>query len=293
MVVVNRHSRRSDKELGALHDALERRGLRIAAFHPVANNRIATKLVKRAVKAEAPAVLVGGGDGTLTHAVNALAHSRTTLGVLPMGTGNSFAQSLGLPPADLEAAVDAVAQGHTATIDLGIVNGTYFANFATIGLSSVIADATEHRWKAIFGKVAYAVGAIVPLLRHRGFRAKIRYDDGKITVHTQDIVIASGRYFGHTPVTPESSLVSGKLGLYTSDDPTHLGALITYMAFGRGDQTKLASAHVINAEHIEIHTDIKQRISIDGSDLEKTPAKFRIAPRALRVFVPPSGVARG
>lgn len=293
MVVVNRHSRRADKALGALHDALRARGLHVAAFHPVPNNRVATKIVRRAAKAGAEAVLVGGGDGTLTHAVNALAHSRTVLGVLPLGTGNSFAQSLGFPAGDLDAALDAVAHGRVTEIDLGVVNGTYFANFATIGLSSAIADATQHRWKAIFGKIAYGVAAVVPLLRHRGFRAKIRYDEGKLTVHTQDIVIANGRYFGESPVTPDASLVSGHLALCTVDDPSHLGALITYAAYGLADQTKLAGAHVINAKKIAIRTNIRQQISVDGSILEKTPARFHVAPRALRVYVPAGGVARG
>ena len=290
VVVVNRHSRGADRAVAGLYDKLKARGLSVASFHPVGNNRDAERLVRRAAKDGAHSVLVGGGDGTMTHAVNALAHRRTILGVLPLGTGNSFAQSLGLPTHDLDAAIDTIAGGHVATVDLGSVNGTYFANFATIGLSSEIAGRTPHGWKGVLGVGAYALAAVVPLLRHRGFRAKIRWDGGRLTLRTQDIIIASGRFFGTTPLTPEASLVSGKLSLFTTEDATTFGALKTYLAIGLDHQVSLSDAHIVNAEEITVRTNAKQWISVDGSLLERTPACFRVARGALRVFVPPSGV---
>lgn len=291
-MVINRHSRGADRVLAGLYDKLHARGLSIASFHPVADNREAERLVRRAAKDGAPCVLVGGGDGTMTHAVNALTHRQTILGVLPMGTGNSFAQSLGLSPHDLDAALDTIAAGHVATVDVGVVNGTYFANFATIGLSSEIAGRTPHTWKGVFGVAAYALAAAVPLLRHRGFRAKIRWDGGRLAIRTQDIIVASGRFFGKTPLTPEASLMSGKLSLFTTEDASTLGALRTYLAIGINHQTTLSDAHVVNAEAIDVRTNAKQWISIDGSLLERTPARFRVAHAALRVFIPRSGVPR-
>jgi YegS/Rv2252/BmrU family lipid kinase len=237
--------------------------------------------------------VLAGGDGTMTRAVDALAHGATVLGVVPAGTGNSFAQSLGIPPHDLDAALDVIAGGRVATIDLGVVNDTYFANFATVGISSRIADATQHRWKALFGLAGYAIGAVRPLLRHRGFEATLRWKGGKLRLRTQDIIVANGRYFGFTPVSEEASLVSGRLTLYTTDDASTLGALRTYLAFGLDAQTKLPGAHVVNAERIVVRAHPKQGINVDGAPLGKTPARFAVARRALRVFVPSGGVPRG
>jgi len=271
---------------------LRKHGLPVAEFHVAPNHEAVRRLVKRAAKGGAQAILVGGGDGTMAHAVDALAHRGATLGVLPLGTGNSFAQSIGLDAHDLDAAVAAVALGHVERIDLGRVNGTYFANFATIGLSSEIAGATPTSVKSWSGPIAYALAAVRPLLTHAAFRARIRWKGGRLDLRTQDIIIANGRFFGSNPVTPDATIVDGRLSLFTTDDPSRIGALRTYVAFGMHDQTKLRHAHVINAAKFEIRTRAKQTISIDGSLLEKTPARLRVAPRALRVFVPEHGVAR-
>jgi diacylglycerol kinase (ATP) len=243
-------------------------------------------LVKRAAKAGVETVIVGGGDGTMAHAVDVLAHRETVLGVVPLGTGNSFAQTLAIPRGDVDAAIAVIAAGKIASVDLGRVNGTHFANFATIGLSTEIAGATSTSVKGWLGPVAYAIAAVKPILTHRAFRARIRWRTGELVLRTQDIIIANGRYFGSTPVTPDASITDERLNLFTTDDPSRIGALRTYLAIGMHDQTKLPDAHVITATRFTIRTKPRQMIAIDGSLLEKTPARFRVVPRALRVFVP-------
>jgi len=293
VVVVNRHSRRTDHQIDALGVALAAHGLRVSAFHAEAKESGCRKLIRRAVKAGAPAILVGGGDGTMTHAVNELAHCESIMGVLPFGTGNSFAQSLGIPRDDIAAAVAVIALGHIAQVDLGRVNGTYFANFATIGLSSVIAGGTPRLLKRITGPIAYALAGIGPMLTHRAFRARIRWKGGRLDVNTQDIIVANGRFYGHTPVAPEATLDDGRLHLFTTDNGSALGAARTYIAIGRGLHARLPDAHVVTARSFDIRTRKRQPIAIDGSPLEKTPAHFSIARNALRVFVPKTGVAHG
>ena len=141
------------------------------AFHVAAKGKACRQIVRRAVKAGAPEILVGGGDGTMTHAVDALAHRETTLGVIPFGSGNSFAQSLGIPPGDLDGGGRGDrARARSQQVDLGVVNGTHFANFATIGISSVISDGTPRALKKLFGGVAYGLASIRPMLTHRAFR---------------------------------------------------------------------------------------------------------------------------
>jgi diacylglycerol kinase (ATP) len=293
VVVVNRHSRHTDGELQHLHDALRRHGLRVVAFHVDPKQSACRKHIKRAVKAGTPEIVVGGGDGTMTHAVDLLAHHESVMGVLPFGTGNSFAQSLGIPLNDLEAAVAVIARGHVQLVDLGVVNGTHFANFATIGLSSVIAGETPRLLKKITGGIAYGLASIGPMLTHRAFDARITWKGGRLDVRTQDIIVANGRFYGDTPVTPDATIVDGRLHLFTTDNASALAAARTYIALGRGVQARLPDAHVVTATAFSVKTRKRQTIAIDGSPLEKTPAKFRVAPAALRVFVPETGVAHG
>ena len=290
---MNRHSRRTDRQLDALQAALDAHGLRVAAFHTETSESGCRKLIRRAAKAGAPEILVGGGDGTMTHAVNELAHRESIMGVLPFGTGNSFAQSLGIPRDDIAAAVAVIANGHAEHVDLGCVNGTYFANFATIGLSSVIAGGTPRLLKKIVGPVAYALSGILPMLTHRAFRARIRWKGGRLDVRTQDVIVANGRFYGHTPVAPEATLDDGRLHLFTTNNSSSLGAARTYLAIGRGQHARLPDAHVVTARSFRIRTRTRQPIAIDGSPLEKTPGRFSVARNALHVFVPEAGVAHG
>jgi YegS/Rv2252/BmrU family lipid kinase len=291
VVVVNRRSRRAGAELARLRKALAAHALRVAEFHVSPDAAACRRAIKCAVKAGAPEILVGGGDGTMTHAVALLAFRRCVLGVIPLGTGNSFAQTLGIATNDVEAAVATIARGHIARVDLGIVNGTYFANFATIGLSSRIGAATSTGWKRVFGNLAYVLAGIPVLLRDRTFDATIRWRGGKLALPTTDIVVANGRYFGPAPLSADSTIEDDRLTLFTTARESRLGSVGTYLALGRGTQLHLRDAHLVRARRFRIRTRKRQPISIDGSLLEKTPARFGIAPGALRVFVPAHGVA--
>jgi diacylglycerol kinase (ATP) len=293
VVIVNRHSRRTDSAIEHAREAFAASGLRIAALHVEDDEVGCRRRLKRAVKDGAPEIVVGGGDGTMTHAVDLLAHRDSVLGLLPLGTGNSFAQSLGIPVDDMDAAIAVIARGHVERVDLGVVNGTHFANFATIGLSSEIANATPRLLKKFTGAMAYALAGIRPMLTHRAFRARIRWKGGRLDVRTQDIIVANGRFFGNTPIAPDATIIDGRLHLFTADGASALSALRTYIALGRGLQARLPDAHVVTAREFTIRARRRQPIAIDGSLLERTPARFAVARRALRVFVPETGVAHG
>jgi YegS/Rv2252/BmrU family lipid kinase len=183
------------------------------------------RAVRRAIRAGHRLIVVAGGDGTMTSAVAQLAKSKAVLGVLPLGTGNSFALSLGIP--DVETAVEAIAGGREASVDLGCVNGTYFANFATIGLSSAIAAATPNRLKKILGPLAYVLAGIVPGLRSRPFRCRVGNGKQQLEFRTYQVIVANGRFFGHTPLTPDASLVSRHLTFFSTSDATIVDAAKT------------------------------------------------------------------
>ncbi len=264
---------------------LEARGIDVDAFVVAKDEAVLRKTLKKFRKSGVTLAIVGGGDGAMTVAADVLAHTKCALGVLPLGTGNSFALTLGIDDA-LEKAIDVIAAQRIVEIDLGTVNGTHFANFATIGLSAEIADRAPHALKKLIGRAAYAVGGIGSFFTHKPFRARIRYDIGKSELRTQQIVIASGRFFGHQPVTPDASIVDRRLSFFTTTGVSHLEVARMYVAFGLGLQTRLPDAVAFSSKEIVVKTKPKQLVSIDGQTLGKTPARFGVAPRALRVCVP-------
>ena len=132
------------------------------------------------------AVVAVGGDGTIHDAVNALAGTETRLGAVPLGTGNDFAQAVGLPRR-LRAAVAALARGRVRTLDVGVARWTdargahrrVFANAVGIGLDAAAAAAAG-RSKWLGGRTAYAAAVFKTLWAWRapGAGVEVRVSDG-------------------------------------------------------------------------------------------------------------------
>ena len=286
VVVGNLHSRMTASRFAEAIELLQRHGVHVAASHTVQRGEDMLARVKGAIADGRRYVLVAGGDGSMTSVVGAFAHTDSVLGVLPLGTGNSFAQTLGIAPPTLENAVDAIVNGTVARVDLGIVNGRHFANFATIGLSSTIARATSNISKKLLGPLAYAVAGVGPLLRSSSFDAHVRWGHNDVRVRTHQIIIANGRFFGFTPILPDATIVDGELALFTTSGCSRWEIANMFIAFYRHRQTTLADAEYFSAPEITVTTSPKQCLDIDGEAFGETPAKFSVDARALRVLVP-------
>lgn len=284
IVIAQSHSRDGEKLIEQAGGALRERGVSVEASHLETGHKAISKRIRQAVKSGAPIVVLIGGDGTQRIGVAEIAHSKTALGVVPGGTGNSFAASLGIHNAD--DAYDAIGHGRVERVDVGVVNGERFANFATIGLASVIGDHTPRWLKHFIGPIAYGLSAAKPLMRHRPFAASVKWSKNRLTIRTQQIIVANGRMFGHTPITPESTLTDGMLTFYATESTNPFDVMQTYAAFLTGAQTKMPEAHYFRAKKLTIKTSRKALISVDGSPLCKTPAKFSVERNALAVFVP-------
>lgn len=274
-----------------LHEELPKRGVQVVEAHVVRKHKDLQKRVRQAVKSGKELIVVIGGDGTQTAAVAELAHTDSVLAVVPAGTGNSFALSLGIRP-DFEQVIDVIAAGKELRVDLGVVNGTYFANFATIGLPAAAANVTPTLLKRMVGPLAYGLSAIVPLLRRGAFAMHVRWPGNNLRIMSHQAFVSSGRYYGWQPLLPTASVRSGELAFFTAATRTAIDAAAVNAALVRGEQTGLDNAHYFSAKWLTIHTKPRQPINIDGHALGKTPARFCVAQKALRVLVPTDFEAR-
>src|SRR5581483_6186931 len=130
-----------------------------------------------------PVIVAAGGDGTLNAVASALVGTDIALGVLPMGTLNHFAKDLKIP-LDVAHAARAIAEGHTKTVDVGVVNGRIFVNNSSLGLYPHIVRARElKQHRPGWGKWTALVWATWLVLRRSPFlrlrlcleRAESRY----------------------------------------------------------------------------------------------------------------------
>ena len=173
VLVVNAQSRRGRALFRAAVAKLREAGIELTARHAVRKPRLLAPTVQEAVRSGAPMVIVGGGDGSLSCAVDELVDRDCVFALLPLGTANSFARTLGIP-LDLDGAVRTIVTGRRRRIDLGMINDDYFANCAAMGLSPMIGEGIPHKLKRYLGRGGYLVWAIWCLIRFHAFRLTVR-----------------------------------------------------------------------------------------------------------------------
>ena len=284
-IVCRLSSRRGLEYCRRLSDELPKRGIKIDEVHVVARRKQLRARIRQAAASGARIVVVVGGDGTQAAAAGELAHTQTALAAVPAGTGNSFAFGIGIR--DFEKAVEAIANGRQIRIDVGVVNGTCFANFATIGITADAANRTPSGLKKIAGPIAYGLAALSALFRDKPFELRVKWKGGRLRMVTHQALIASGRYFGWAPVIPDASVHSGELAFFAAAGGRISDVVETNAALLVAEHTSLARAHYFSARKIRIRTKPKQPLNIDGHAYGRTPATFTVMQGALRVLVPP------
>ncbi|OGW36210.1 MAG: hypothetical protein A2010_13905 [Nitrospirae bacterium GWD2_57_9] len=216
-----------------------------------------------------------------------LAYQEVVLGRLPLGTANSFARTLGIPLA-LAGACDVNAYGKVADIELGRVNGDYFANMASIGFSADVARSTPRWLKRLIGPFAYTVIGIANFLFARKFRCDLALDGARETVLTHLVIIANGSFFGVADLSPEARIDDRHLFILTMNMMSRWQLLLFWIMFILRKHRNLAEVKSFTTRQITIETDPPRYIDIDGEARTiRTPATISLAPEALKVMVPP------
>ena len=231
-------------------------------------------------------VIVGGGDGTLNGVLQGLVGAKLPLGLLPLGTANDLAKTLGIPT-DLTAACEVIAGGHTRRIDVGRVNDAYFFNEASVGLSVALCRALTREAKARFGVLALLYNAVVLLLKMRRFRARVRMDDAKeFDVRTVQLTLGNSRNFGGFIASDDAKIDDRLLDLYSVGFEERWSYFDAFRALVQRRYDEARSVHTLHGKRFEVTTKRPKHIEADGEIVTSTPAVFQVVPRAIAVYVP-------
>jgi YegS/Rv2252/BmrU family lipid kinase len=285
VLIVNAHSRKGRDLFRESSAKLEMAGVRLIAAHALKNPRTLPETVRKAVNDGAPMVIIGGGDGSLSSAVDDVVDRDCVFALLPLGTANSFARTLGIP-LTLDGAIDTIASGKRRRVDLGIINGDYFANAAALGLSPMIGSTVPHKLKRYLGVFGYLIWATWCLVRFRPFRLSV--DDGKEkrTVWTTEVRIFNGRFHGGVELADEAEVDSGEIVVQAVIGRSMLKLIWDWFAKYFKLPARQAMSEEFRGERLLIDTRPRQRISVDGEVVAKTPATVEVAHKAIDVVVP-------
>lgn len=133
---------------------------------------------------EVDIVAVSGGDGTLNEVIDGMisAGHRTSLGYIPSGSTNDFANSIGLTGSIFDC-VDTIIEGKASPLDIGCFNGRYFSYIASFGAFTSTSYSVPQNVKNMLGHTAYILGGIKDILTIKPVHARILTDRGTPDEH--------------------------------------------------------------------------------------------------------------
>jgi diacylglycerol kinase (ATP) len=247
----------------------------------------------------ADVLVVVGGDGSVHETVNGLVASGRAndveLAVFPRGTGKDFVRSLRIPR-DLAGAIDVAKGGRARTIDVGRArfvawDGTeseaYFANFAGAGISGAIARRANVSSKAAGGRISFFWATLAVFARWKSAHITATIDATRRSGQMFEVLAMNGDYAaGGMWMTPEAEPDDGRLDVLLIGDVTKADFVRTFPKIYRGKHLSHPKIEVLQGSAVDVDSETRLPIVLDGEQPGTTPARFEIVPGALKIRVP-------
>ncbi|MEU8381019.1 YegS/Rv2252/BmrU family lipid kinase [Streptosporangium sp. NPDC048865] len=275
--------------LDELRRLLADEGVGELLWYEVPKSKKAPKKAKKALKEGADLVLVWGGDGMVQRCVDTLAGSGVTVGILPAGTANLFAQNLGIPE-DLPKAVQIAFHGESRKLDLGKVNGEHFAVMAGVGFDAAMIEDADRGLKDRLGRVAYVWTG----LRHvRGelVQMEVKIDgvtwfEGEAScLLLGNVGTITGGIEAFDDARPDDGWL--EVGVTTAAGPIQWARVLGRMSVGRSDESpfvRMSRARKVTATFATPMT-----YELDGGAKGTvTELKAKVVPGGITIRVPES-----
>ena len=246
----------------------------------------AKRLAKKAIN-KYDVVIAGGGDGTINETINGLAGSKTTLGIIPMGTENALAQGLGIPLDPLSAA-KIILKGKSKLFDLGKAKNRYFILTAGVGLDAKALSDVKPIIKKFLGRGSYPLAALKTILTHVPCKLEVWLDDQVLPRWGYFVVIGNVKYYGSTM----------ELAQYAEPDDGYLDVCIFkrtdvvnmfkyfVSAASRGyiPLTEIPNMEYFKVKNIRIKSNRPVLAHTDAEIIGNTPLTITTHPKAISVI---------
>jgi diacylglycerol kinase (ATP) len=274
-------------------ERLQQRGIDVVAIVG-SDAEHARHLLNAAVEKGTDALVVVGGDGVISDALQSLAGTDIPLGIVPAGTGNDHAREFGLPTKDPVAAAEIVADGWTELVDLGRIrdrNGMtkWFGTVAAAGFDSLVTDrANRMRWPR--GRMRYNLAMLAELsaLRLLPFRLVL---DGREEIVTDLTLAAFGNtrsYGGGMLICPNADHADGQLDVTMVHSASRSRLIRLFPTVYRGTHVDLDQVTTARATSVQVESPGSAVINVyaDGDYACALPAEISAVPGALKILRP-------
>lgn len=264
------------------------RGLRVVEITPDLDIR---QIVQETLAAGLRSFVVGGGDGSIHHVVQALVGTEGELGILPIGTVNHLARDLQIP-LEWRAALEVAVGGELRQIDTGRINGHYFLNSVMVGLYPTISEyrerfrSTHHKWRA------YAMALRLAMRKFPHVSLVVDAEGRSDTIRTQLFVVSINSYdlTQSGLVSLKTSLDDGRLTVYSLAFMSRLRFVSAAAMYLRGRVHEVDGFRRVRTQTLRIDfAHRKMRVAVDGELMElKSPLQIVAVPASLLVRAPQS-----
>jgi YegS/Rv2252/BmrU family lipid kinase len=268
--------------LERLRSELARHGVSNPLWYEVKKSRKAPPKVKQALADGADVLFVWGGDGTVQRCIDVVAGSGAAIAIVPVGTANLLATSLGLPT-EIDRAVAVGLHGARRTLDTGVINGEHFSVMAGAGFDARTMAEADRNLKGRIGRAAYAWTGARNLSRDP-VKARIKVD-GKLFFkgRTSCVLVGNvGEVVGSIKAFPEARPDDGILdvGVVTASTPLDWARVLGRVAVGSGARSKFVES--TTGHRIRVRFSQPVPYELDGG--------ARGSSRKLRIDVHPGSV---
>ena len=281
LVIVNRDSRQGQQDLDPALALLRSHGIQLQLAGDLSTEK-ASDLIRRS-RGKVDCALVGGGDGTLQGVASALHETSLPLGILPLGTANDLANSLGVP-ADLLGAAEIIVAGTIRQIDLASANDVLFFNVAHIGLAARVNARLTREVKQRWGRWSYLRTLLRTVGERRSFSVLLEHGSTRERFRSIQLSVGNGGRYGGGMHISNAALDDGLLHI-CSVSPASLGRLlILFLRLRSGLVEDARKVRLLHLPELMVRTRRRMRVTAGGEGITDTPVRFRVLPAAVQVY---------
>ena len=279
------HSGKAAKTLKQITDILDKRG---AAYNVnfTSEPKDATAIAKKLSEAGAETIVAVGGDGTIHEILNGLDTEKTSLGIIPCGSGNDFIAAANIP-SDIEKAIDLILDGTPKPTDYMVCGGVRGLNIIGTGIDVDILKRCK-KSKILRGKLQYVVSLVISLIKFKFYKFYIHKDEGEpIKKEALIACVGNGSQFGGgIRMCPGASVDDGALDFVIAGKLKKIKIPHAFIKLMQGKILEQDFTFKEMTEKVKITFDEPVTIQIDGELYDGLDFDLSIVKGGLKLYRP-------